>query len=155
MLPSRGTAVATACTRRSSGRRVSIATRTSAASNWPAAGLALLLAGLCIPGLAKFHGNGSSEDWRAATRSVHSRMHPGDSVRFFPEYARQPFEYYEGRAALNRPEAGGGRVWLVIRESDAKWLSEDFAGVRTSLGERYRLADRHSFPGVGVELYVR
>ncbi len=46
----------------------------------------------------------SPEPWRAVTADILARAHPGDCIAFYPEDARNPFQYYVGSdaAALRR-----------------------------------------------------
>lgn len=121
----------------------------------------LALVVLCANEVRTFNPPQRAENWRDATARVASRSRPGDTILFFPAGSKKPFEYYwrrQGRDAAALParatQAGSERVWLLIRESDAPLRPAELAHMRSSLG-RYRLAERHQFRRLGVELYVR
>ena len=107
-----------------------------------------------------FYRRERGENWRAATRYVLASARPGDAVVFYPDYARAPFEYYQRQSEVAGPAnlkgqalAGGQRIWLVIRESDAAANSTEFRQLQASLAERYSAAERRGFHRVRVELY--
>ena len=111
--------------------------------------------------LLVLYGTAQFENWREATRYVLGTTYRGDAISFFPLYARRPFEYYQRQAGVMWPvnvEGGvrlnGQRIWLVIRKSDAAAHQPQIRQLQASLTETRRLADRHEFDGVGVELYV-
>ncbi len=125
-----------------------------------AGGLTLLLVGLSAARLVDYYHRERGEDWRGAARSVLAAARAADAVIFFPDFARKPFGYYEGRAGVagpvnlqGRPLEGQERIWLVIRQSDVPLHRAEFERLQTSLVAGYRLVERRGFRHVGVELY--
>jgi hypothetical protein len=123
--------------------------------------LVVTLVWLSASHLFAFYQRDAMEDWRDATRYVLAATHPGDVVAFFPPYASKPFQYYQRLAGADEPtnlegrtRPEGQRTWLVIRESDAAARLPQIQQLQSSLTYTNRLADRHRFFGVGVELYV-
>jgi mannosyltransferase len=67
------------------------------------AGLVVALAVRAVP-LAAAYGV-SPEPWQAATADVLARAQPGDCIAFYPEDARNAFQYYVGAAAHRVPRS--------------------------------------------------
>lgn len=75
------------------------------------------------------------DDWRAAFTYVRSESRPGDLVLIAPSYDALPFMFYDrgplipvlgvdtAEAALNSPNEGTGRTWLVYNEVPAQVLT--------------------------------
>jgi hypothetical protein len=124
--------------------------------------LAVVLAAslLCVTAtrLLNYYRNEATEDWRAAAHYVFDSTRPGDGFVFFPQWAEQPFRYYARRQDLPEPDADAvaakRRIWFVVRTVEIPFNPPRFQQLRSSLLEISRLADRRSFAGVDVELYL-
>jgi mannosyltransferase len=114
--------------------------------------------------LAAWYKQQGSEDWRGATEYILAAARPGDGIVFYPSYARKPFDYYERRQGQAGPERldrygqlkalrENPRIWLVLRGSDVRGGRSELRKIKLAVARNYRLAGRHPFQGVGIDLY--
>jgi len=114
---------------------------------------------LCQPGCAT-----PTQDFRAATTYIRSRIEAGDEIRFDPSYLGFAYAYYSRRVheATRGPESPGGsvgrsrsprRAWLLVDEGDPESLR--YQGRDKPLGAHWRLAKAKHFNRLVADLYVR
>jgi uncharacterized membrane protein len=120
---------------------------------------------IAFPAASRLHAwyeTRADEEWRAATAYVLAAAKPGDAIKFFPDYMRRPFEYYQHLSTTSGPENlerrplnESARVWLVVRQYEAESRPEALANVKAALDEAYDRVERRVFPRVSVELFAR
>jgi hypothetical protein len=91
-----------------------------------AVGLVVALAVRAVPLVAAY--GVSPEPWRAVSADVLARAQPGDCIAFYPEDARNAFQYYVGSAARTAPRS----ILPVLRWGAVKPFVERYATLMPS-----------------------
>jgi mannosyltransferase len=149
--------------------------------HWAAAAAFVLVIGLSGWGTRHYFANFATEtsDWRSAVRYILQHQRPGDGTVFFLPNT-YCYRYYVHRAeesqykptyapdvlyppipwqAVTRSEiqqvtSGRERVWLILHIDSIN--PQASATIQSTLGESYRIIDKHEFPGedlITVALY--
>jgi hypothetical protein len=152
-----------------------------AVRHWAAAAAFVLVIALSGLGTQRYFSNFPTEtsDWRVAVRYILQHQRPGDGAVFFLPNA-YCYRYYVHRAEESQPISapdvlyppipwqpvsraevqhvisGRERVWLILHIDSIN--PQASATIQSTLGETYRVVDKHEFPGedlITVALYDR
>ena len=154
-----------------------------AVRRWAAAAAFVLVIALSGWGTQRYFANLSAEtsDWRSAVRYILQRQRPGDGAVFFlpniycyryyvhraeesqHQAASAPDVVYPAvpwqpvtRSEIQQVTSGRERVWLILHIDSIN--PQASATIQSTLGESYRIVDKHEFPGedlITVALYDR
>jgi len=121
--------------------------------------------GLSAYSLTSWYGAPSREDFRAAALYMTRQRHVGDAYVTWPNYAAAPLDYYLVRdhtiadilpapAPVGPPAHRPPRIWLIVREGDARGAPAQFAAAARTIETGYAVRSTERFSGVKAILLV-
>lgn len=142
-------------------------------SKWMMAGVLTIIVIWEIRSFRTYESQLMKQDWRGASALILSRETRADGLFFYPNWTRDPFDYYarrEGRSGevgtvlqLERDSSGRPlppnlserfpRIWLIESNLYDRKLRQEADTIRATLSDQYSDVAERSYLGVEVLMY--